>query len=65
MECNAMCWRKPLHKINRARGIGAEKLNAYWRDFYTVWGNSEVVAEEVISISGIVVVEWPEANDYR
>jgi hypothetical protein len=54
----------PLQRVNRARGVGIEKLNARWRDFYTLWGNFEIVAEEVLGVGGIVTIEWPEVNDY-
>jgi hypothetical protein len=53
-----------FQKINRARGVGTEKLSAHWRDFFTLWGNVEIGAKEVVNISGVVVVEWPEVNDY-
>jgi hypothetical protein len=45
--------------INRARGVGLEKLEAHWRDFYVLWDHFEIVAREVMSIGGIVVDEWP------
>jgi hypothetical protein len=55
----------PLQYINRARGVGLEKLEAHLRDFYVLWDHFEIVVEEVMSIGGIVVNEWPEKNDYR
>jgi hypothetical protein len=53
-----------LQRLNKALGIGAEKLDARWRDFYILWGNFEIVAEEVIGLGGVVAVEWPEMNEY-
>jgi hypothetical protein len=29
-----------------------------------LWGNFEIVAEEVIGVGGIVTIDWPEVNDY-
>jgi hypothetical protein len=54
----------PLQRLNKAQGIGAEKLDACWRDFYVLWGNFEIVAKEVIGVGGIVTIEWPETKEY-
>jgi hypothetical protein len=56
--------RSPSQRLNKALGIGAEKPDARWKDFYILWGNFEIAAEEIIGIGGVIAIEWPEMNEY-